>query len=107
MPREDRRISFENEEVYKALYALCIQKQVKKPPPGVVVGVREDEKDNNIVYVDFENPLEKTRSKEEYSRDFVAAALMVFCRGLGIPLPKKAQKSVLISNGQLILRVTI
>ena len=107
MPSEDRRIKFESEEVYKAIYALCTQKQVKKPPPGLVVAVREDEKDTNKIYIDLENPQEHTKARVEYSRDFLAAALMLFCRGLGIPLPKKAQKSVEITDGQVILRVMI
>ena len=107
MPTEDRRITFESEEVYKAIYALCTQKQIKKPPPGVVSLVKEDEADNTKIYVDIENPQEKTRARMEYGRDFLAAALMLFCRGLGIPLPKKAQKSVIIIDGKVILRVQI
>lgn len=107
MPREDRRILFENDEVYKALYSLCTQKERKKPPAGEVRSVEQDEKDPSIIHVRFENPLDKTSLKEEYSRDFLAAALMVYCRGLGIPLPKKARKSVLLQDGTVILRVEI
>ena len=107
MPREDRRIHFEPDEVYKAIYSLCAQKDRKKPPPGEVKSVEQDEKDPNVIYVHIANPLEKTAVKEEYSRDFLAAALMVFCRGVGIPLPKKARKSVIISDGAVMLRVEI
>lgn len=109
MPREDRRILFENEEVYKALYALCAQKQIKKPPPGLLTRIYEDEKDSNKIYVHLENPQEThdPMRKVEYSRDFLAAALMLFCRGLGIPLPKKAQKSVVIKDNEVVLRVQV
>jgi hypothetical protein len=107
MPKEDRRIFFDYEEVYKALYALCIQKQAPKPPPGVIVAIREDATDATKIYIDLENPQEKTKANREYTRDFLAAALMIFCRGLGIPLPKAATKSVVIQDGQVVLRVQI
>jgi len=107
MPREDRRIIFENDEVYKAIFALCAQKQVKKPPAGLVKSITEDPKDPNKIYMALENPQEKEHTTREYSRDFLAAALMLFCRGCGIPLPKNAKKSVLIKGNQVMLRVTI
>jgi len=55
----------------------------------------------------LENRVEHTHSKIEHNQDFVAAALMVFCRGSGIPLPKSARKSVMIKEGVVILRVQI
>ena len=108
MPREDRRISFEPEEVYKAVFALCTQKQMKKPIPGHITKVSEVSGEGAII-IDIENPLdvERPRGREEYSRDFIAAALMLFCRGSGIPLPKSARKSVMIADGVLVLRVQI
>lgn len=107
MPLEDRRIIFDYEEVYKALYSLCVQKEQKKPPSGAITSVFEDEKDNTVIYVRIENQHEKIDKKLEYSRDFLAAALMVYCRGNGIPLPKRARKSVLIREGDVILRAEI
>lgn len=107
MPREDRRISFENEEVYKAVFALCTQKQMKKPIPGVILKVI-DSGDAGPVVLEIGNPLHSSDSvKEEYTRDFLAAALMLFCRGCGIPLPKSARKSVMVIEGTVILRVQI
>ncbi len=105
MPREDRRIIFDYGEAYKALYSLCVQKERKKPPTGEIISIRADEKDENVIYVTIENPLDKTGAKIEYSRDFLAAAVMVYCRGCGVPLPKKARKSVMIGEQDIILRV--
>ena len=111
MPREDRRIIFEMDEVYKALYAMCVQKQIKQPPPGTIVAIKEDEKDDKTIYITLDNPLanirENTKSKIEYSRDFLAAALMLYCRGQGIPLPKGALKLVEFAENEVILRVLI
>ncbi len=107
MPSEDRRILFTNEEVYKALYAMCFQKQMKAPPPGQVTQIAEDEQTKGQIKVKIENPLEKTSTTLEYTHDFMAAALMLFCRGCGIPLPKHAKKSVMIHEGLITLRVQI
>jgi hypothetical protein len=107
MPREDRRIFFENDEVYKALYAMCFQKQMKAPPPGQIATILEDDENKGQIKVRIENPLDKTSANLEYTSDFMAAALMLFCRGCGIPLPKQAKKSVVIHEGQIILRVQI
>lgn len=108
MPREDRRILFDNDEVYKAVFALSMQKQLKKPPPGAFVRVYQDDKDPNKIFVDLENPQDTSVNRTlEYSSDFLAAALMLFCRGCGIPLPKTAKKSVVIQDNTVLLRVQI
>jgi hypothetical protein len=108
MPREDRRILFSNDEVYKALFALCAQKQIKKPPPGLIKRILESPQDPSILLLDLENPQDKTSARLEYTRDFMAAALMLFCRGCGIPLPKSAKKSVMLgTENDVILRVQI
>ena len=107
MPKEDRRILFSNDEVYKAVYALSVQKQLRKPPPGAVQSVLEKDGDENTIVLKMENPADNSKEEREYSRDFIAASLMVFCRGAGIPLPKSARKSVMINNGDVILRVLI
>lgn len=107
MPKEDRRIIFSHDEVYNAIYALSVQKQMKKPPAGAVKTVSEKKDDAKQVIIDLENPADEGKAKVEYSRDFLAAALMVFCRGAGIPLPKSARKSVMIVDGEVILRVQI
>jgi len=109
MPKEDRLIIFNNEEVYKALYALSAQKQLQKPPVGAVTKVEEGGEGKNTITIHLHNPQANvdTDMQIDYTRDFVAAALMLFCRGLGIPLPKSARKSVMLRKGELMLRVQI
>jgi hypothetical protein len=108
MPREDRRILFDNDEVYKAIFALSTQKQLKKPPPGHIVRVYQDEQDPSKIYLDLENPQDTSVNRTlDYNSDFLAAALMLFCRGCGIPLPKTAKKSVAIQDNTVLLRVQI
>lgn len=107
MPREDRLITFDYNEVYQAVYSLCTQKQIKKPPQGTLKGVDHPEGDTSRVMLHFYDESYAEENSEEYSRDFFAAALMLYCRGLGIPLPKTAQKSVLIGEDDVALRVRI
>ncbi|MFP4314250.1 MAG: hypothetical protein ACLFR0_07980 [Alphaproteobacteria bacterium] len=109
MPKEDRRIIFTFEEAYKAIYSLSAQKDIKKPPAGEVVKINKDENDDSVIYMHLDNKQEKweQQRKLEYSRDFIAAALMLYCRGCGIPLPKSAKKSVVLGSTNIILRVEI
>jgi hypothetical protein len=109
MPKEDRRIMFTNEEVYNAIYAMCHKHQIKKPPPGRLHTITINEDQPEVVHIHLENPQDVKNDKRvlEYKRDFVAAALMLFCRGCGIPLPKSAKKSVVLEGETMILRVQI
>jgi hypothetical protein len=107
MPREDRRIIFEFQETYKALYALCVQREMKKPPPGMVGAVIQHPDDANKVIVRIDNAHSNTQQDIEFSGDFLAAALMLYCRTIRIPLPKSAQKSVEFAPDGVILRVQI
>lgn len=107
MPREDRRIIFEHEEVYKALYSLCVQKELKPPPAGTVGKVIVHPVDPTKVLVQIRDDRKQTAIDVEFSRDFLAAALMLFCRGHRIPLPKSAQKAVELDSANVVLRVLV
>jgi len=108
MPIEDRRIIFDSLETYKALYTLSA-KQEDVPPliAGAIKGIKVSSQDDNFFEITIENQQTEKRVTIVYSRDFVAAALMMLCRGHSIPLPKKAKKDVLIEDGQFVLRVMI
>lgn len=105
MPREDRRIFFDYDEMFKAVYQLCAQKGLPKPPSGIIVRVEPN----------LENPFElgfiienqKTNELEavKYTKDFAVAALMIMCRTIGIPLPKGANKTLELSRDKVVLRV--
>jgi hypothetical protein len=63
--------------------------------------------DSNIVNVYLENPQDGDKHMASYTRDFTAAALMMFCRGSGIPLPRKASKTIVIEDEMMVLRVMV
>jgi hypothetical protein len=107
MPREDRRIYFDYDETYKAIYALCVQRDFKKPAIGAIKSIEPHPDDSGKLNVLIENDLDHSSKVMEYNRDFLAAALMLFCRSLSIPLPKSAQKSIELVPGSAVLRVQI
>lgn len=108
MPNEDRRLIFNYSETYQALYKLSTKSDdVKKLKPGIIRKVEVDGLDKNIINVYLENPQEGDKYMASFTRDFTAAALMMYCRGSGIPLPRKASKTILIEDQKMILRVMV
>jgi hypothetical protein len=108
MPREDRRIIFDMNETYQALYKLTLkQEDSGRLIPGVIEKIDIDPTDENKINFTIKNPREGHEKTATFSRDFVAAALMMFCRGCGIPLPRRAKKSVMFEKGQVMLRVMV
>jgi len=108
MPSEDRRIIFDMSETYQALYKLSLKTDGSpKMIAGLITKVEEDGLDANKLNFFLENPQEGDKKMVSFSRDFVAASLMMFCRGAGIPMMRRAKKTVMIKEGAVILRVTI
>ena len=109
MPSEDRRIIFDFDEVYKAIYGLCVRRDLKKPPSGKIISVRRKADDETVFVLNFHDKqkIEAPDARVEYSKDFIAASLLLFCRGFEIPIPKTSQKSVLIGSEHIILRIEI
>lgn len=108
MPREDRRVIFDMSETYQAIYKLSIKTEgMEKPRAGAIKKIEEDGLDANRINIYMENPLDGERIMMTYSRDFIAAALMMFCRGAGIPLPRRASKTVMLDADRVILRVLV
>lgn len=108
MPREDRRITFSYDEVYKAIFALCVQREIRKPPAGIIMAVDINKADTSKVTIRLENPLTHDPVVFlDYGLDYLAAALMLYCRTCRIPLPKTAGKSVELANDGVVLRVQV
>lgn len=108
MPKEDRRVIFDMSETYQAIYKLSVKSEdTPRPKPGTIKKIEEDGLDANKVNVYIENSQTGEKHMVTYSRDFLAAALMMFCRGAGIPLPRRASKSVMLDMDRVILRVLV
>lgn len=107
MPREDRRIMFDFTETYKAIFAMCVQNELKRPFAGSITAISYKADDEKNVVVRFANGLDQTPATSEYSRDFLAAALMLYCRTCNIPIPKRARKSVVIGGDAVTLHIVL
>jgi hypothetical protein len=104
MTREDRRIVFDYAETFKAIFGLCEQKGMERPVAGSIIDVNFKADDDRSVVVRFAKGPEGRPVTVEYSRDFLVAALMLYCRTCHIPVPKRAMKSVELGDGGVTLQ---
>jgi hypothetical protein len=107
MPREDRRVYFNAEEIYKALYTFCVEKELPKPVSGSLHKISTNL--DNSLDLDFYIENGRTGSIEIFtcSKDFTIAALMHLCIEHRIPLPKGVNKTLEVSKDSLVLRVQL
>ena len=106
MPREERLVIFDHAEAYKAIFTLCVQKQLREPPPGSIAAIEAMAAQSAMV-LKIMNPQNGAAADCEYSCEFVTAALILYCRMCRIPLPKRGRKAVEIAGEDIILRVRI
>jgi hypothetical protein len=107
MPREDRRIIFDYAETYKAIFALCVKKEMPRLFVGGIAAIAFKANDDKIVVVRFANELQGTAATSEYSQDFLAAALVLYCRTCAIPVPKRGRKSVELGADIVTLHIVL
>jgi|SRR5579863_6726802 len=102
MATETRVVTFANSEVIEALVEFC--EQAKRPLPEG--GVRQLTFSNdNQVKVMLEP--EKGDSVITFHEHEVAAALILHCRKIGIPIARRAAKSLQVGQGSVALHLTI
>ena len=92
MPREDRWIFFDFTETYKAIFTLCMQNELPRPFAGSITAVNFKADDDRCVVVRFANGLQGTSATSEYSRDFLAAALIAVLPDLQYSDPEKSHE---------------
>jgi hypothetical protein len=109
MSREDRNIYFDLEESYKAILGLCIKNGLKNPPIGRITSAAVKAGHDDVFQLRIEDTLQGTGKDVEYTRDFLAAAFINYCRSVQIPLPRKSLKSVSVdvSGEEFVLRVVV
>jgi hypothetical protein len=107
VPREDRRIVFDLTETYKAIFALCMKKGMARPYAGSITAITYKDNDDKNVVVRFVDELHGKAAISEYSADFMAAALVLYCRTCAIPIPKRGRKSVEAGGASVTLRIIL
>jgi len=107
MPSEFRTITFEADEIYQAVHTLCTQKQIATPPPGQIKRIYNIDNDPARIMLEIVDEDSGEKNREEYNRDFIAGALMLYSNTLKIPLPRAGTKAIQIDKGKIILKITI
>ena len=108
MPREQRLIILDYTETYRAILALSVQDGRPRPRGGSISGVALKAGDDKSMTITFTNKMSGRSAKCEYSRDFLAEALISYCKKCRIPLPRKrSRKSIEPWSEGLMLRITM
>ncbi len=108
MPVEERFITFDLAEIYKAVIIKCTQDELEKPPEGKLKSIEIDEQDANkadIIYLNVTTANGDERLK--YDRTFFALGLVFYCQGSGIPLPNRGTKTLKILNDKIIMKIEL
>ncbi len=108
MPLEERFITFNLKEVYKAISIRCLQEDKDELPKGVLTSIEingGDNEDQNIVYLHIDQEGETVQL--EFDREFFALALVFYCQGSGIPLPKRGQKVLKVLEDRIIMKMSL
>lgn len=111
MPIEERFITFNMDEVYKAVNIICERDDLAKPPAGKLLSIElEGDADNKSEDVIFLTVRKHDSSEEErlkFVRKFFAEALVFFCQGSGIPLPRRGQKILAVMEDKIVMKVVL
>jgi hypothetical protein len=101
MTSELRYIFFSAAEFTRALREFATRCGEDLPTSNVVSIMGIDEK-TGAVSVDY-----GPNNTASLAREKVAAALILFCRTKNIPLPAESQKSLTVSQGRIVLVISI
>lgn len=106
MPREDRQIVFNYDEVYKALRMRAIIDDVAIPPSGTVRDIILTHPTHDIITLKV---VAETSELEvlEFSREFFALSLVFFCQGNNIPIPRAGTKSIMANDGEIVMHIKL
>lgn len=105
MPVEERVITFNLDEIHKAILISAIQKDMDEVPMGRLLSMNM-EGDDDTIGVNIKTK-EGEHKEFHYDRVFFAQALVLFCQGSGIPLPRQSQKVLKIMEDRIVLSMEI
>ncbi len=103
MSVESRRIIFAGPEILEALADFCVKAE-RRMPDSKVKQIQY-ERDGPIgVILEFE---EENVPKASFYKNEVAAALIMYCNKRGIPVARRAKKSLEITRDSVALHLVI
>ena len=108
MPIEERFITFDLPEIYKAVIIKCTEQDLPKPPEGDLVEIKIDEDSAELqdkITLHIKTPANDEHV--EFDRTFFALALVFYCQGSGIPLPNRGTKTLKILQDKIIMKIEL
>ncbi len=106
MPTEIRKIIFTKAEIQAAAVDHCHHNRITMPNANIGdVVVHEDDEATVVLTFTTSNPAHPNEVKLD--RENAAAALIRFCRDLGIPLPRRGRKILKHEGDSLALMVQV
>lgn len=106
MPREIRRIVFENSEIQRA-FNMMTSKDLPKFAEGEIIAFQTADEDPGKVRIEYQNYNRDERSSCELSIANLGAVLVNYCLKTHIVLAKKARKTVKIADNMVALQLSI
>ena len=108
MPAENRFIVFNFEEVYKALRIRKITEDEELPPSGKIIHLdfHDDKGAGHVIEMTIRQD-DGTEQNLEFSREFFALALVFYCQGHNIPIPRAGTKSLVHKDDNIVMHIQI
>lgn len=103
---EMRHLTFSRDALLVALRDY-LRKSKQPLPPGVVQSVEIRDKPDVSVIISILDESSGKIVKPEIPPETIGAAMIVYCRQIGIPLPKDSSKSLIASGTDLTLCVHV
>lgn len=105
MPSEERSITFNLDEVHKALLVTLAQQGEEELPTGRLVSMNL-EGDDKTIGVHLEDKQGEMKEMH-FDRLLFAKALVIFCQGCGIPLPRDSKKTLHVLEDRITLHMEL
>lgn len=106
MPRELRRIIFNNSEIQRA-FNMMTSADLPKFAEGEIIAFQTAEEDPTKVRIEYQNFNRDERSSCELSIANLGAVLVNYCLKTHIVLARNARKTVKIADNMVALQLSI
>lgn len=110
MPTEERFITFSLEEIYKAIKIKALEESLEVPPDGELKSVDMEEGnggDDAQIFLTIVRKADDQEERLKYVRKFFALALVFYCQGKGIPLPRSGAKTLAILDDKVVMKIVM
>jgi hypothetical protein len=107
MPREERFITFDTDEIIEAIHLGCTREEQPAPPEGTLSHMESrDQGDKGRVMMHISEKNGNT-TKIPYTLQFFALSLVFFCQNAGIPIPRAGTKTLKVMPDKVIMKIEI